>query len=352
MLKEIVTDEYINNQLQTFNLTNSAIEELDKQYMSLKINDHEDKNNYKIVKDSRRIIKNYRINVEKRRKELTTDALKFQRAINEEAKRIISLLEPIESHLLRQEEFFESENERIKLEKEAIEKEKLKIKKQERSKKLESIGFIFSFLKGGFSCEYDDFILDELTFTSSEDSVFDLIIEQYQKKYSSYMELKIAAEIAEKEKLKIQEAERKKQEELLEKNRKLEEEKLIQKNKEMEEEAQKLKSLVKHQEENILKMKQEKIDSEKLIISNSITDSNIEIPHTEIPIFIEPEFPEVPDEHEFISEDKKNTLKIIDDLHRILQTKIYSKKFQEKTNFVFERITKINFILKELILEN
>lgn len=111
----------IENELKKFNVTDAAISELATQYMPLIVKGIDDKDGLKIVNAARKVVKGYRIDVDKRRKELNTDALAFQRRINEEAKRITALLEPIENHLAAEEKKIDDEIERIKLEKERAE---------------------------------------------------------------------------------------------------------------------------------------------------------------------------------------------------------------------------------------
>jgi hypothetical protein len=130
---------FIENELKKFNVTDSAIAELSMQYMPLVINGIDDKEGLKAVNAARKIVKGYRIDVDKRRKELNADALEYQRRINGEAKRITALLEPIETHLANEEKKIEDELERIKREKEAVEAARY----QERVKKLTGLKFMF-----------------------------------------------------------------------------------------------------------------------------------------------------------------------------------------------------------------
>lgn len=130
---------YIKNALKEFNVTDSAIAELEAKYSELKINGIDDKQGYAIVRAARLDIKTRRIEVDKKRKELNEVALNHQRQVNAEAKRITALLSPIEDYLEAQEKEFEAEKERIKKEKERLEQEKV----NQRVKKLLDIGFIF-----------------------------------------------------------------------------------------------------------------------------------------------------------------------------------------------------------------
>lgn len=71
------------------------------------------------VSEARKQVKRLRIDVEKRRKELNEGALKYQRAINEEAKRLTSLISPIEVKLQAEEDNYEEVKRREREAKEA-----------------------------------------------------------------------------------------------------------------------------------------------------------------------------------------------------------------------------------------
>lgn len=85
--------------LITFSVSDAAIAQLAAEYMPLKIIDINDAAGFKRVHDARMNVKEKRVLVEKTRKELKADALEFGRKVDGEAKRLTSLLEPIESHL-------------------------------------------------------------------------------------------------------------------------------------------------------------------------------------------------------------------------------------------------------------
>jgi len=92
-------DNYISTELQKFSITDSAIAELKDSYIHLLINGVGDKNGYANVKNARAHMKSVRLDVEKKRKDLKEDSLKFGRAVDKEAKRITTLLMEVESHL-------------------------------------------------------------------------------------------------------------------------------------------------------------------------------------------------------------------------------------------------------------
>lgn len=145
---------FIENELKKFNVTDAAIAELSEEYMPLVINGIDDKSGQKAVKEARLIIKRYRIDIDKRRKELNSDALEFQRRINGEAKRITALLEPIETHLAAEEKKVDDEWERIKREKELLAEKHY----QSRCAELTELKFLFNGSK--FYARYADVDLE------------------------------------------------------------------------------------------------------------------------------------------------------------------------------------------------
>lgn len=126
---EIAKEDFIKSALQKYNITDSAIEKMKQKFMPLKIDGINDFDGYEKVKESRLFMKGKRIEVEKKRKELKEDSLLFGRAVDAEAKRITSLLLPIENHLDSQEKWVDSELVRIKFEKEQKEKLPSRIEK-------------------------------------------------------------------------------------------------------------------------------------------------------------------------------------------------------------------------------
>ncbi len=149
-MNEITKSDYIQTELKKFNLTDSLIAEMNQRYSTLQISGIEDKEGYALVKAARLDVKAKRVEVEKKRKELTADALKFQRAINSEAARITGLLEPIEERLHEMEKEIDGEKERIRIEKERLEQEKF----AQRVKSLLEVGFEFDGVQYKANYEY------------------------------------------------------------------------------------------------------------------------------------------------------------------------------------------------------
>jgi len=101
-------------QLARFSPTDTAIAELGKEYLPLHIADVSDRAGFELVHRARMNVRAKRCEVEKVRKELKADALKYGQEVDGEARRIKALLEPIESHLQAEEEKHEAEKEAIR----------------------------------------------------------------------------------------------------------------------------------------------------------------------------------------------------------------------------------------------
>ena len=106
----------MSKELAKFNVTDAGIEELRATFMPLRVISPQDEEGYQKCREARLIVKNTRCEVEKRRKELKEDSLKWGRVVDGEAKRIAALLEPIEAHLESQEKIVDGEKERVRLE--------------------------------------------------------------------------------------------------------------------------------------------------------------------------------------------------------------------------------------------
>jgi len=114
-----------NQELQTsFDFSEVFVKEMKTKADALTISGVDDKDGYNAINDARKLIKEKRVAVEKKRNELNADALAYQRTVNAEAKRITSMLEPIEQELSAKTKAIDSEKERIKLEERRLRQEK------------------------------------------------------------------------------------------------------------------------------------------------------------------------------------------------------------------------------------
>lgn len=111
--------------LREFNLADAAIAELSAKYMPLAVSGLEDKVGLVAVHAARMHVRELRVGVEKKRKELKAQALRFGEAVDGEAKRITALLAPVEEHLVEEESRVEAERERRKRDAEALRRQLL-----------------------------------------------------------------------------------------------------------------------------------------------------------------------------------------------------------------------------------
>lgn len=113
------------DELIVYNVTDAAIEKMKNEFMPLKVNGVDDKEGYAACYKARIEVKGYRVEVEKRRKELKAESLEFGRKVDAEAKRITERLTVIENHLQQQQDIVENEKRRIQEEAERKAQEKL-----------------------------------------------------------------------------------------------------------------------------------------------------------------------------------------------------------------------------------
>ena len=120
-------DEVIKNEIKKFDeaVTEDKLVAAVEGYRGLKIMGIDDKDGYDAVHQARIVLKNMRIAVDTRRKDLKADFLKVGNAIEAQAKHLIGILEPTEKYLAAQEKVVDDEVERLKKEaKEKAEKER------------------------------------------------------------------------------------------------------------------------------------------------------------------------------------------------------------------------------------
>ncbi len=285
-MTDITSQDYIAKQIQKLNITDVAIKDLEEKYLVLTINSIEDKETYKVIDKARKHVKSLRVDVDKKRKELNTDALKYQNAINAEAKRVTELLKPIELHLEQEQKTFDAEVERIKQLKAQEELERIKF----RTKKLVELGFVFD--GETWKAQHDIFSNQGLGLTetfltnysqksliSHDDEVFSSVylkIKGYHEKHLQRLE-KISQD---EDKIKLEA--QKKLNEALELQRKEQEKERIA----LENERMELKKLAEQMayEASLIELKEKKIREEKLFSENVCIvhpDSNIPFPRLE-----------------------------------------------------------------------
>jgi hypothetical protein len=239
---EIEKVDFIQTELQKFNIADTTIQEWKEKFSILEINGIEDKAGYDNVREARLFIKGRRVEVEKTSKLLKEDALSFQRAVNAEEKRIIALIDPIESGLEAKEKAFEVEKQRIKEEKERKEQERVNIR-------------ISSLLKAGCAFNGSNYsIADIMIFPTEIKTTTDIQFEEILNGVKAENEKELSAK-AEIERLQKEEAERiqKERQELLA----------------IREEQEKQAAELKRQQDEINAQKQ-KIENDRIAAENKV----------------------------------------------------------------------------------
>ncbi len=248
------TEEYIEKALKQYTVTDAEIAKLNDKYMSLKINGQEDVKGYRVVRSARMEIKGKRIDVEKKRKELKEESLKFGKAVDGEAKRITALLLPIETHLTEQEKTIDDEKARIK--REAAEKEQKRI--QGRIQGLFDTGMAFN----GTGYVYQDIII-------SPEQVNTMTDDEYHAKVNDVAEAKRveASKLAEIERKKKEEevrlAKQKAEQEAEQKRLEAENERIKKAQEKKEAELKAERDKLEAEKEAVEKVKQDAIDKKK-----------------------------------------------------------------------------------------
>lgn len=183
----------------------SEIARMRTDYSGLTISGVDDKAGFAKVVSARKDVKAVRVHVEKERKALVDDAVKWQRQVNEAAKGITNQLVEIEGPLQKLEDDYLAEKERIKQEAERLRKEKI----QNRVQVIMSVSGVnfngISYLLGKFSVNHADV-------ETLPDSDFQSKIEALEAEYQIILVEKQEAERIAKEEAERLEAQRKEQE--------------------------------------------------------------------------------------------------------------------------------------------
>jgi hypothetical protein len=181
-----------------FDITDSVINQLEQDFMPLKVDGIEDKDGLKKVHDARMVVKGLRVDVQKREKELKAEALAWNRKVGADAKSIYVKLEPIETHL-------KTEEDSVKKALEEIEKKKEQEREAAVKMRMDRL------IAVGVSMAYTDV-------ATMEDEEFEIFMCKAEDDYRQKKEAEEAAakELAEKEAF-IKEAEEAAAKELAEK---------------------------------------------------------------------------------------------------------------------------------------
>lgn len=111
-------------ELIKYNVNEAEIAKMSDIYMHLVVKDFDDKEGLEAVHTARMIMVKHRTAVDKLRKRANEDAQIFIKNNNSNAKKLLALMEPIETHLKTEENKIVEEEKRIKAEKERLEQER------------------------------------------------------------------------------------------------------------------------------------------------------------------------------------------------------------------------------------
>ena len=95
-------DAAIEYAVSELSKSDAVIEQIREECLEIVVDGPEDQLNYKRASEAVKRVARLRIDVEKTRRGLKEDALRYGKAVDSEAKRIASLIEPIETHLKAQ----------------------------------------------------------------------------------------------------------------------------------------------------------------------------------------------------------------------------------------------------------
>jgi len=198
---------------QKVNVNEQVIAQVTSDFMPLVISGKTDKVGFERVHKARIQVRDMRLAIEEKRKELKADSLAYGRAVDSEAKRLTDMLAPVEAHL-------QGEEERIKAEKEAEEKAKQKLIDDMVTRRTQLI------VNTGAQFNGVEWKLEELRITNKE--ILELVEDEFARRLESFTVVgKMIAEKKEKEaaeQARIAEEQRKKQEELEARERAVKEE--------------------------------------------------------------------------------------------------------------------------------
>lgn len=221
-------DELITREVSKFDAIVPKVEELKKQYLPLVIKDINDKEGYSAVTTALKDMVSKRTGIENKRKELKADSLKYGKAVDDRAKELQGLIEPIETHLANEKAKIDKEKKEIEERELAAKAEQLK----QRQLKMTQLGFSYSITSNEYiwAAKYGE--QEETLFALNLETFSDESFDDFCKQSEARNERVAIAEKAEKERLEREQKEqeekaeqlKKEQEELEEQKRKMEKE--------------------------------------------------------------------------------------------------------------------------------
>jgi hypothetical protein len=190
-----------------YNINEAEIAKMSDIYMHLAIKDIDDKEGIESVHSARMVMVKHRNAVNKLRKSANEDAQAYIKNNNSNAKKLLALMEPIETHLKNEEEVITNEIKRIEAEKEALEKKRT----QDRVDELFTVGVVLPYFDVAMMT---DEIYDEMFEAAAKKNHIEQLRLEEEKKAKETEEKRLADDRAEIEKVKKeQETKAKEQEE-------------------------------------------------------------------------------------------------------------------------------------------
>lgn len=237
-LQVLTLEERIQQDCKKFDVI-GALDEIKKEYEGLTISGIDDLEGYEKVNTARKRVVKLRTGIEKIRTGLNEDALKYQRAVNDYAKKLAAKVAEIENPL-------EAEKLRIdnlKKEREEEEARKIEERRIQRARLLADHGMLFD----GVNYGGHGFTIDMASVRDMADSEFGEIMNTVR---ISYQEEQAAATERERIRMEEEERQRKEREELEARRKELE--------RQEEEAAERARKLAEEEQERLRKIEEEK----------------------------------------------------------------------------------------------
>lgn len=124
-----IKQDFITTELQKFEtefeINETGLVALRDSFKELKIDGQEDRAGLKVVETARKTLKSQRVKIKKASESLRESAVRFQKAVIEREKSLISIIEPTEDLLSGLEDDYYAEKERLRLEEEKKESDRI-----------------------------------------------------------------------------------------------------------------------------------------------------------------------------------------------------------------------------------
>lgn len=232
-------ESLVQNELAKYDSVIPAVEELKAEFLSLKISNIDDEENYQKVAKGIRFIIGKRVAIEDKRKELKADSLAYGKAVDSRAREITSMITPIEEYLKDEKARVDAEIEEIKQREEQLKQQKISDRHNTLIRAgMDLIGNQYQWVSRINALESETLV--SINLETMDDDDFDSFVTHINSLVSAEKE-KIAEE--EERQLKIRQEQERQREELLEQQKQMKEEqdKLLEQQNQMREEQENLK---------------------------------------------------------------------------------------------------------------